>query len=72
MQDATTGSSDTESTVVRNRAVVPKNSGGSDQSSSGIVANPSLQVRFLSLPHEIDYSIFKHILNNFMNKTEDY
>lgn len=48
MQDAnvTTGSSDTESTVVRNRAVVPKNSGGSsDQSSSGIVANPSLQVR---------------------------
>ena len=71
MQDATTGSSDTESTVVRNRAVVPKNSGGSDQSSSGIVANPSLQVRFLSLPHKIGH-IFKHTMNNFMNKTEDY
>ena len=47
VQDANaTGSSDTESTVVRNsRAMVPKNSGGSDQSSSGIVANPSLQVQ---------------------------
>jgi hypothetical protein len=47
-------SSDTESTVVRaNRAtavVVPKNSGGgSEHSSSGIVANPSLRGSLLSL-----------------------